>query len=130
MRKFIQNKLWRDKALEYSQLIGSKIHTKELSDEEYNDSLKDKLIEEAAEVKEASTNKDILEEMADVLEVLDALCHLHGISKDDLETCKQKKFLERGGFYHRKFVTVAEHRPNSFGEKYCLEQPEKYPEIL
>lgn len=130
MRKFIQNKLWRDKAPSLMEKTGSKIHIKELSNEEYNHCLKDKLEEEATEVKNAHTKEEILEEMADVLEVLDAICKLHNISKHELEECKQKKYLDRGGFYNRKFVTVAEHSTASFGEKYCLAQPQKYPEII
>lgn len=129
MRKFIQNKLWRDKAPELMENMGSKIHVKELSDDEYCKCLQDKLLEEITEVKEALDKGALLEEMADVLEVLDALCKLHGIDKDELGQVKQKKFLDRGGFYDRKFVTVAEHKPDSFGERYCLKQPEKYPEI-
>lgn len=130
MRKFVQNKLWRDKAPSLMEDTGSVIHIKTLTDEEYNDCLKDKLEEEAAEVKNASTKKELLEEIADVLEVIDAICKFHNISSQVLEECKQKKYLERGGFYNRKFVTFAEHGPNTFGEKYCLDQPEKYPEII
>lgn len=130
MRKFTQNKLWRDKAPSLMEDTGSKIHIKTLTDDEYNDCLKDKLEEESSEVKNASTKEALLEEMADVLEVIDAICKLHNITADELEKCKQKKYLERGGFYNRKFVTFAEHCPNSFGEKYCLAQPEKYPEVI
>jgi hypothetical protein len=43
---------------------------------------------------------------------------------------QQKKFLKRGGFAERKYVTTAEHPEGSFGEKYCRANPEKYPEIL
>lgn len=130
MRKFAQNKLWRDKAPCLMEDTGSKIYLKKLSDEEYNECLKDKLQEESTEVKNAATKKEMLEEIADVLEVIDAICKLHNIDKNELEKCKQKKYLERGGFYDRKFVTYAEHSPNSFGEKYCLAQPEKYPEVM
>lgn len=129
MRKFTQNKLWRDKAPGLMEDTGSKIHIKNLSDAEYNNCLKDKLEEESTEVKNASTKEEILEEMADVLEVIDAICKLHNISKHELEECKKKKYLKRGGFYNRQFVTFAEHSPNSFGEKYCLAQPQKYPEV-
>lgn len=41
-----------------------------------------------------------------------------------------KKMIDRGGLYERKFVTFVEHAHNSFGEKYCLQQPEKYPEVI
>ncbi len=129
MRKFRQNKLWRDKTPALMEETGSIIHIKNLSDIEYLTCLLDKLEEESIEVKQAIKKEDVVEELADVLEVLDAICEYYAINKDELEKCKQKKLSERGGFYKRKFVTVAEHQNNSFGEKYCLKQPEKYPEI-
>lgn len=109
--------------------MGSVIHIKNLSDHDYAQCLHQKLIEEVAEVTSASSKEEKTEEIADVLEALDAICHFHGIHKEDLEKCKHRKRLEKGGFYERKFVTIAEHQPDSMGEKYCLERPEKYPEV-
>lgn len=37
---------------------------------------------------------------------------------------------KRGSFQERKFVTIAEHKLGSFGEKYCLSDLEKYPEVI
>lgn len=129
MRKFVQNKLWRDKAPELMENTGSKIHVKKLSDTEYKAVLIDKLFEEVAEIKAALGKKEITEEIADVLEVIDAICKINNINYSDIKNCKQEKLSSRGGFYNRKYVTIAEHKPDSFGEKYCLNQPEKYPEI-
>lgn len=61
-----------------------------MSDSEYSKCLRDKLLEEAEEVKDTSNSQDMLEEIADVLEVLDVLCELHNISKQDVEKRKQK----------------------------------------
>ena len=41
-----------------------------------------------------------------------------------------KKQQDKGGFQGRKYVTIAEHLPGSPGEKYCLADPDKYPEEL
>lgn len=101
-----------------------------MSGVQYCQSLYEKLAEEVAEVKKATEPEEIVEEITDVLEVLEAICHYHKITHENLEAVKQKKFSERGGFYKGKFVTVAEHPPHSLGEKGCLEQPDKYPEIL
>jgi hypothetical protein len=43
---------------------------------------------------------------------------------------QNKKASRERGIQGRKFVTVAEHPSGSFGEKYCLNDPEKYPEII
>lgn len=130
MRKFIQNKLWRDKAPELMEQMGSVIHCKNLNNADYDKELRKKLIEEIQEVTNAKNQQEFLEELADIFEVIDALCALHQINKNDILAVQKKKKQQRGGFYERKFVTIAEHAEGSFGEKYCLAQPEKYPEVV
>ena len=129
MRKFLQNKLWRDNIPDKMRDMGSVIHIKQLTEDAYKACLMDKLVEEVAEVTAATTQAEVIEEIADVLEVLDAIYKAHGVEKSTIEETKQKKFQERGGFFERQFVTIAEHEPGSFGEKYCLAEPEKYPEV-
>ena len=130
MHKFLQNKLWRDKAPDMMRKTGSIIHTTILDDDEYEHQLKVKLAEECAEVNAARSNKELLEELADVYEVIDALCALHNIAIEDVRTLQVKKRNERGGFYERNYVTIAEHAAGSYGEEYCRAQSDKYPEIL
>lgn len=130
LRKFRQNKLWRDKAVDRLQQAGSIIHWERLNDHEFSRQLKEKLIEEAQEVSQVRTTKQLCEELADVLEVMNALCAAHGLTLNDVMAAREEKHAERGGFEGRKFVTVAEHPVGSFGEEYCLADPEKYPEIL
>lgn len=78
-----------------------------------------------------STSKDeLIAELADVFEVIDSLCKLNKISKEEIVAIQKAKSEKRGGFEGRKYVTVAEHPEGSFGEKYCLAAPLKYPEIL
>ena len=73
---------------------------------------------------------DLKDELADLYEVIDSLAELHNISKDEIIAAQTKKLQERGGFSGRRFVDVSEHPVGSFGEKYCLADPEKYPEII
>jgi predicted house-cleaning noncanonical NTP pyrophosphatase (MazG superfamily) len=129
MFTFLQNKLWRDKLPEKMERMGSVIHVKTLDDDAYDHELGRKLVEEAHEVALAATKDELIGELADVFEVIDALCALHGIPRNEILISQEKKREERGGFVQRKFVTVAEHPEGSFGEKYCREQPKKYPEI-
>lgn len=130
MHKFQQNKLWRDKLPTRMEAMGSVIHVKALSDAEYDEQLRIKLLEEAHEVCSSHNAQALLEELADLSEVVDALCALHGITKEQLLATQTKKREDRGGFYGRTYVTIAEHPAGSFGEKYCREQAEKYPEIF
>ena len=129
-RKFTQNKLWRDKLVELMNQNQSKIHYKELNNQEFIEQLQIKLLEEAQEVCDANTKENLIEELADMLEVISAFCTVQNITFQDIINIKNKKYNERGGFEGRKFVTIAEHPVGSFGEKYCLNDPEKYPEIL
>lgn len=61
--------------------------------------LEAKLNEEVAEY-QADKN---LEEMADVLEVLQAICIARGYSLEELEALRAKKASERGGFADKIF---------------------------
>jgi predicted house-cleaning noncanonical NTP pyrophosphatase (MazG superfamily) len=130
MHKFLQNKLWRDKAPDMMRAIGSIVHVEYLDDVEYKKQLHIKLQEEVEEVCVAHDNKELIEELADVYEVIDALCTLHKISLDDVRAMQQQKRDKKGGFYTRAFVSVAEHIAGGFGEQYCRAQPDKYPEVL
>lgn len=64
---------------------------------EYRQKLKEKLQEEVTEFLEAET----AEEVADVLEVIDAICDHLGIDRADVERIKTTKAAERGRFTKR-----------------------------
>ena len=65
-----------------------------MSEEDYLKELEKKLNEEVAEYQ---ADKSI-EEMADILEVLYAICEARGYSVEQLMQVKTKKQKERGGF--------------------------------
>lgn len=127
--KFQLNKLVRDKIPAHHDKNGSITHLKFLNDEEFDTALRTKLKEEIEEVCAAKTKAELVEELADLLEVIDALTGLHGISPDEIRTAQEKKRNERGGFQGRTFVTITEHPAGSQGEKYCRANPEKYKEL-
>lgn len=88
------NKLVRDKIPEIIEADGKTCKTHILSDEEYICALEKKLNEEVSEYQKDKN----LEEMADVLEVLQAICIARGYSLNELEEMRAKKAEERGGF--------------------------------
>lgn len=100
----VYNKLVRDKIPEIIEADGKTCKTKILSDEEYIAALETKLNEEVAEY-QADKN---LEEMADVLEVLQAICVARGYSLDELEAMRAKKAEERDGFSDKIFLEYVE----------------------
>ncbi|SHI64203.1 nucleoside triphosphate pyrophosphohydrolase [Pseudobutyrivibrio xylanivorans] len=92
-------KLVRDRIPEIIKADGKEPITRILSQEEYLQELDIKLNEEVAEYQ---ADKSI-EEMADVLEVLFAICEARGYSIEHLMEVKQKKQDKRGGFKNRIF---------------------------
>lgn len=88
------NKLIRDKIPEIIKNKGTVPITHIASDEEYQQKLKAKLQEEVDEFLKDSNE----EELADILEVIYALCDLYDIDKDKLEQLRKDKAEKRGGF--------------------------------
>ncbi len=88
------DKLVRDKVPGIIISKGAVPITHIASDEEYQQKLKAKLQEEVDEFLEDSNE----EELADILEVIYALCDLYKIDKDKLEQLRKDKSEKRGGF--------------------------------
>lgn len=126
MRKFVHNKLWRDKGPARMEATGSIVHVTILDDEQYNKQLGLKLLEEAHEVCGAQTKEDLISEVGDVLEVLDCIIALHDLSRDEIENLRTEKREERGSLLERKFVTTTESIPGTFLDVYCSKDPDKY----
>lgn len=92
-------KLVRDKIPDIIRAAGKTPVTEILSNEEYLNELDKKLNEEVAEYQ---ADKSI-EEMADILEVLYAICEARGYSIEELMKVKEAKRNERGGFKDRVY---------------------------
>ena len=88
------NKLVRDNIPEIIRKTGKLPVTYVASKEKYFGQLKKKLKEEVNEF----VNSDDNEELADILEVIRAICDYKNISLEELEKVRQKKFKECGGF--------------------------------
>ncbi|WP_293337946.1 MULTISPECIES: nucleoside triphosphate pyrophosphohydrolase [unclassified Microcoleus] len=91
------NKLVRDRIPEIIRQSGNECETAVLSDEEYRQALRQKLIEEATEVAEAD-GENLIEELADLYEVIDALMASYGISENCILNAQAKRRENRGGF--------------------------------
>lgn len=94
------NKLVRDRIPEMIEAQGKKPVIRVMDDKEYKICLEKKLEEEVAEYYESKE----IEELADILEVIYALCELQGHSVDELMRVYEKKHIERGGFSKRIFL--------------------------
>lgn len=88
------HKLVRDRIPEIIERKGKTAITHIATDTEYWEKLLEKLGEEVKEFSESASE----EEMADVVEVLYAICDAKGIDREHLETIRKKKADERGTF--------------------------------
>ncbi|MFT5369558.1 MAG: putative house-cleaning noncanonical NTP pyrophosphatase (MazG superfamily) [Candidatus Latescibacterota bacterium] len=94
------NKLVRDLIPDIIDKEGKKYQTRILSDMEYQHELIKKLQEEVTEF----TEQPNLEELADILEVIQALTESLGSGMTTVETIKEQKAQDRGGFKKRIFL--------------------------
>ena len=90
------DKLVRDKIPEIIESTGKKAIYRILSEEEYKEYLEKKLDEEVAEFHGSKS----IEELADILEVVYALCSIYS-SQSTVKVEQMNKYKERGGFSKR-----------------------------
>ena len=93
-------KLVRDRIPEIIRAEGRACSTRTLTESEYRAALLHKLVEEATEARDAPP-AELVNELADVLEVLDALTAAFGLTRADIEAEQARKREERGGFAGR-----------------------------
>jgi predicted house-cleaning noncanonical NTP pyrophosphatase (MazG superfamily) len=101
------NKLVRDRMIDiYKDDVAKRITATDysvryLEPEETLELLKDKLLEESKEVFEVYDQEDktdLKEELADVIEVIDAILYHNGIELDEVLKIRDQKKAKRGGF--------------------------------
>lgn len=91
------NKLVRDKIPKIIKQKGGTVVVHVAKRKEYWEKLKEKLREEVAEF----NAKPSTEELADILEVVDAIIEFKKLSRAELKKVKKDKRRERGGFKKR-----------------------------
>ncbi|MDP3966521.1 MAG: nucleoside triphosphate pyrophosphohydrolase [archaeon] len=91
------DKLVRDKIIEILKLEKLEYSYHIASKTEYEKKLKEKLIEEVNEF----LKDGALDELADIQEVVNAICNFYGFYQEDLEKLRRDKFESRGGLEKR-----------------------------
>lgn len=124
--KFHANKLVRDNILDILQQKNIICKHKILNNEQYIEALKDKVIEEALEVKEGSKT---LEEICDVLEVVECLIKAMNVSYSEILYMMYKKREEKGSFDKKIFCESVEMDETNPAIAKYLSKPQQYPEI-
>ena len=100
MARQFHNKLVRDRIPDIIRRAGKDCATEPLLDHAYQQALRDKLEEEAQEVATAPP-ATLVQELADLYEVIDSLLATHSISDSAVRAEQQRRRTERGGFEQR-----------------------------
>ena len=104
----IYNKLVRDNIPQVIERTNKQFSTRILSKEEYMVEVKKKMNEELVEYQQATTNEEAVEELADILELINAALKIHGATIEQLEEVRRAKAEKRGGFEKRIFLIEVE----------------------
>jgi predicted house-cleaning noncanonical NTP pyrophosphatase (MazG superfamily) len=129
MITFKCDKLVRDNTLQRFKDADVTAQHKIISNKDLIDALNCKLIEEAYEVQDAKNRQEIVEELADLFEVIDGLCKGHGILLEDIIAEKKTKIAERGRFDQGIYIDTIQMQKDNPKAAYFRAAPEKYPEV-
>jgi predicted house-cleaning noncanonical NTP pyrophosphatase (MazG superfamily) len=129
MRRFRVEKLIRDRLPEIMREQGLAVFERQLAPDERISCLKAKLLEEAGEAAAAGDRADMLNELADVSEVILALAAAYAFSAAEIEAARLAKRAERGGFDAGVFNAAVEAPDGHPALDYYLARPEAYPEV-
>src|SRR3989338_5460680 len=120
MRRFMFNKLARNKSVKNFEKKGVVCKIKRLTDnEEFLEALTKKIVEELEEVFESQSQ-----------EVFDTFKKLLHITQKEVDAARVTKKAERGDFEERLYVEYAD-IPESVTDEieYFESQPDRYPEV-
>ena len=98
-----RGKLVRDRIPEIIGASGAVAVIRTLDSREFEEALREKLVEEVAELSAASGDQ-IAGEVADVFEVIDAFCAFHRVSMDEIRSIRRAKAEERGVLDRRVYL--------------------------
>lgn len=129
IRSFKMGKLIRDQIPRILRDKGIVVHEKVMEQEEFIQKLKDKLLEEGEEVKQTQNNEDLLDELADLLEVVQALSSATGLTMQQIEDKRIEKRKSRGGFEGRLFSHRVDLEEDNQEITYYLNKLKQYPEV-
>lgn len=126
---FSSNKLTRDKTEERFIQKNIRGQFRHIKGDEYLKALKEKLHEEVAEIMESQSPYELMTEIADVQDVLDALLKANNISQDALDTYRSTLHQERGTFETGLYLDYLEIDSDNPQYESYRSRPHKYPVV-
>ena len=119
------NKLVRDEIPESIERRGESVSVVRLTGDALLSALRQKLVEEAYEVLDAKGGHEVIGELADVQEVVRAMCDALGVSLTEVEKEREAKRAEKGSFARGLMLTKTS-MPGSLSRESSAED-EKLP---
>ena len=104
----VYNKLVRDKIPQIIQNEGKVVYYSMLDGDNLRKMLTIMLIEESRDVSEAITKEEMINELADVSEVIEAIYEAFDITDADVDLIKHKKIQEKGTYKSGAYLMCAE----------------------
>jgi len=117
MRRFKLQKLVRDKVLDNILAKGNKVVSHKLNDKNFVLELKKKLLEECNELN-LSQGNNIIDEIADVQEVIDNLLKVLKVKKKKIKEILKNKVKKAGSFKKRTYIETVDLNDNDEWIKY------------
>lgn len=128
MRKFRYGKLVRDRIPDSMRSLGERFESRALSEKEYLEELKKKILEEAGEM-DVGDRDGLAGEIADVKEVLEAMVAAIGKTAEEIDAIRSAKNEKAGAFHERIYIDTVELPEGNPWIEYLAAHPERYPEI-
>jgi predicted house-cleaning noncanonical NTP pyrophosphatase (MazG superfamily) len=123
------NKLTRDRTEERFIKRNIRGRFRHIAGDEYIQALKNKLHEEVDEIMESKDTHELMTEIADVLDVLDALLKTHNISDTMLNDYRRTLHQERGTFETGLYLDTFDINSDNPQYETYASRPHKYPVI-
>lgn len=117
MKKVFYNKLIRDKIPEKIEKAGEAYEIKKLRRKEFEIELLKKVEEEASALPKCRTKKEIIAELADIMDVIDETKKLKNISDNDIKKAQTENAKNKGGFNKKIFLFWSEDKGYKTNEK-------------
>lgn len=127
--RFKVDKLIRDKLPQIMRASGIQVFERVMEKDEYLKRLKDKLLEEAKEFIASGSEKEMREELADLLEVMLTLAKVYEMEFTDIQQAAEQKRADKGGFDNRIYNAFVEIEAGNPALSYYSDRPDQYPEI-
>jgi len=104
----VHNKLVRDHIPAMIEKDGKRYRSRILDHQQFIFELKRKVYEELDEYAQANREEEIIEELADLVEVIQTMAEYHGVTMQEVEKVRKQKAKWKGRFKDRVFLIEAE----------------------